>query len=83
MSWGSKLENECKDLKPTRAIMYINTESEPGVQDKGHGDIMYSMEEMATHSSTLAWKIPWTEERGRLQSMGLQSQTQLSNFTSW
>ena len=25
---------------------------------------------MATHSSTLAWKIPWTEERGRLQSMG-------------
>ena len=47
MSWGSKLENECKDLKPTRAIMYINTESEPGVQDKGHGDIMYSMEEMA------------------------------------
>ena len=28
--------------------------------------------EMATHSSTLAWKIPWTEESGRLQSMGSQ-----------
>ena len=28
--------------------------------------------EMATHSSTLACKIPWTEEPGRLQSMGLQ-----------
>ena len=28
--------------------------------------------EMATHSSTLAWKIPWIEELGRLQSMGLQ-----------
>ena len=28
--------------------------------------------EMATHSSTLAWKIPWTEKPGRLQSMGLQ-----------
>ena len=28
--------------------------------------------EMATHSSTLAWKIPWMEEHGRLQSMGLQ-----------
>ena len=28
--------------------------------------------EMATHSSTLAWKIPWTEEHGRLQSMGSQ-----------
>ena len=38
-------------------------------------------EEMATHSSTLAWKIPWTEEPGRLQSMRLQSQTRLSNFT--
>ena len=35
--------------------------------------------EMATQSSTLAWKIPWTEEPGRLQSMGLQSQTQLIN----
>ena len=28
--------------------------------------------EMAIHSSTLAWKIPWTEEPGRLQSMGSQ-----------
>ena len=28
--------------------------------------------EMAIHSSTLAWKIPWVEECGRLQSMGLQ-----------
>ena len=36
---------------------------------------------MATHSSTLAWKIPRTEEPGRLQSMGLQSQTRLSDFT--
>ena len=28
--------------------------------------------EMAIHSSTIAWKVPWTEEPGRLQSMGLQ-----------
>ena len=28
--------------------------------------------EMATHSSILAWRIPWTEEFGRLQSIGLQ-----------
>ena len=28
--------------------------------------------EMATHFTTLVWKIPWTEERGRLQSMGSQ-----------
>ena len=36
---------------------------------------------MAPHCSTLAWKIPWTEEPGRLQSMVLLSRTQLSNFT--
>ena len=36
---------------------------------------------MVTHSSTLAWKSPWTEEPGRLQSMGSQSQTWLSDFT--
>ena len=36
---------------------------------------------MATHSSTLAWKIPWTEEPGGLQSMGSQSQARLSDFT--
>ena len=34
---------------------------------------------MTTHSSILIWRISWTEEPGRLQSMGLQSQTQLSN----
>ena len=38
-------------------------------------------EAMATHSSTLAWKIPWVKEPGRLQSMGLLSRTRLSNFT--
>ena len=37
--------------------------------------------DMATHSSILAWKIPWTEEPSRLQSMRSQSWTRLSNFT--
>ena len=37
---------------------------------------------MAPYSSTpLAWKISWTKERDRLQSMGSQSQTRLRNFT--
>ena len=37
---------------------------------------------MAPHSNTLAWKIPWMEEPGRLQSMGVaKSWTQLSDFT--
>ena len=35
---------------------------------------------MATHSSILAWTIPWTEEPGGVQSMGLQSWTRLSDF---
>ena len=36
---------------------------------------------MATHSSILAWKIPWTEEPGGLQSMGSQkSQTRLNDY---
>ena len=43
--------------------------------------------EMATQSSTFAWKIPWTEEPGRLQPMGSQktsnNQTRLGNFTKW
>ena len=41
-----------------------------GVQSLGREDPLEK--EMATHSSTLAWKIPWTEEPGRLQSMGSQ-----------
>ena len=36
---------------------------------------------MTPHSSTLAWKIPWTEEPERLQSMGSLSRTRLSDFT--
>ena len=38
--------------------------------------------EMATHSSVLAWRIPWTEKPGRLQSIGSQSQTQLKRLGS-
>ena len=42
----------------------------------GSGDPLE--EEMATYSSILAWRIPWTEEPGRLQSIGPQSRTLLS-----
>ena len=48
--------------------------------DEGGKDWEYLLEKgMATHSSILAWKIPWTEEPDGLQSTGLQSQTQLSD----
>ena len=43
---------------------------ETQVQSPGQEDPLGK--EMATHSSTHAWKIPWMEERGRLQSTGLQ-----------
>ena len=36
---------------------------------------------MAPYSSTLAWRVPWMEEPGGLQSMGSLSRTQLSDFT--
>ena len=39
--------------------------------------VLFLEKALATHSSTVAWKIPWTEEPGGLQSMG----SQLSNFT--
>ena len=51
---------------------------ETQVWSLGHEAILE--DSMATHSSILAWRIPWTEEPGGLQSMGLQSQTWLSNF---
>ena len=43
---------------------------ETWVQSLGWEDLLEK--EMATHSSILAWKLPWTEEPGRLQSMGSQ-----------
>ena len=46
------------------------------VQSLGREDPLEK--EMATHSSILAWRIPWTEQPRGLQSMGSQSQTQLS-----
>ena len=46
------------------------TKQETGVQLLGREDPLEK--EMATHSSVLAWRIPWTEEPGRLQFMGLQ-----------
>jgi len=53
---------------------------ETQVQPLGQEDPLEK--EMATHSSILAWKIPWTEEPAGLQFMGLQSWIRLSDFTS-
>ena len=51
-------------------VKCLPTMREIQVQSLGPEDPLEK--EMATHSSTLAWKIPWMEECGRLQSMGSQ-----------
>ena len=60
-------------------VKRLSTMRETWVRSLGREDPLEK--EMAIYSSTIAWKIPWTEEPGRLQSMGEQSQTRLSNFT--
>ena len=49
-------------------VRHLSTTRETQVQSLGWEDPLEK--EMAIHSSTIAWKIPWTEEPGRLQSMG-------------
>ena len=51
-------------------IKRLPTMRETRVQSLGQGG--HLEKEMATHSSILAWKIPWADEFGRLQSMGSQ-----------
>ena len=51
-------------------VKRLSTMQETQVQSLGQEDPLEKG--MATHSSTLAWKIPWTEEPGGLQSMGSQ-----------
>ena len=65
-------------------VKHLSTMWETWVQSLGWEDVLEK--EMATHSSILAWKIPWIEEPGRLQSLGSQrvghdSETSLSLFT--
>ena len=64
-------------------IKRIGLVREPQVTSKKIGISPSTLSEkaMETHSSTLAWKIPWLEEPGRLQSKRSQSRAQLSNFT--
>ena len=61
-------------LAPTslvaQTVKRLSTMQETQLQSLGREDPLEK--EMAIHSSTLAWKIPWTEEPGRLQSMGSQ-----------
>ena len=53
-----------------QTVKHLPTVQEIRVQSLGKEDPLEK--EMATHSRTVAWKIPWTEEPGRLQSIGSQ-----------
>ena len=58
-------------------VKNLPTKQESGVRSLGREDPLEK--EMATHSTILAWRIPWTEEPVGPQSVGSQSQTQLNN----
>ena len=57
-------------LLMAQTVKRLSTMQETWVQSLGWEDPLER--EMAIHSRTIAWKIPWTEEPGRLQSMGSQ-----------
>ena len=58
-------------------VKNLSTVQEIWVQSLGQEDPLEKGK--ATHFSILAWRIPWTEEHGRIQSMRSQSWTQLTN----
>ena len=81
---SSQVENLIIDQALVRASLVAQTESACNAGGPGF-DLWFGKipleKEMATHSGILAWRIPWTEESGGLQSMGLQeSGTQLSEY---
>ena len=68
----------------SKGTSYVAQRKECSCQSRGHGFnpwVISSLleKEMATHSSILAWRIPWTEEPGGLQPMGLQR----ADITEW
>ena len=66
-----KVGHDCnRTFLVAQMVERLLTMQEIWVQSLGREDPLEKA--MATHSSTLAWKIPWMEERGRLQSMGSQ-----------
>ena len=65
-----ELEDTCVASLVAQTVKHLPTTWEAQVRSLDREDPLEK--EMAIHSSTIAWKIPWTEEPGRLQSMGSQ-----------
>ena len=72
--------NSSPDLKSlvVQRVKDLSAMQETRVRSLGQED--HLEKDMVTHFSILTWRIPRTEESGRLQSMGLQSHTQLNDF---
>ena len=68
--WHASKTVKKKDSLMAQRVKCLYAMQETQVQSLGWEDPLEK--EMAPHSSTIAWKIPWTEEPGRLQSMGSQ-----------
>ena len=68
--WGGGGASKSLASLVASTVKCLLTMQETWVRSQGWKDPLEK--EMATHSRTLAWKIPWTEEPGRLQSMGSQ-----------
>ena len=67
----SELRELVMDREAWRAVSHGVVKSRTRLSDFTFSFHFHALEkEMATHSSSLAWRIPWTEEPGRLQSMG-------------
>ena len=62
--------NQLKSTLVTQTVKRLFTTQETWIRSLGREDPLEK--EMAIHSSAIAWKIPWTEEPDRLQSMGSQ-----------
>ena len=80
LKWGRTLLRPCRPLSLGLPWWLRGQKNPPATQETWVRSLGWEdplEEEMATHSSILAWEIPWTEEPGWLQSMG--SQKSLSN----
>ena len=80
MSFTVKCYLKYRTSLVAQTVKHLSTMRETWVQSLGREDLLEK--EMAIHSSTIAWKIPWTEEPGRLQSMGSQRVWHNWDFTS-
>ena len=82
-----KWKNEkSKDYRARDSLVAQTVKSLPAMREtwiRSLGQEDFLEKEMATHSSVLPWRIPWTEEPGGLQSMGCKESDTTEQLTLW